>query len=144
MDKEMCHGCGKEIPEDSVNWATEQGLLTTGKRGLPWCDACLPDPGILVDVEMRKVAVLRFADGGATHRLCDVSEMLRLMEDMVEAELDMNELEVHPNFYPLLLWLQVYGLIVQGKYGWRRDPACGEAWDSLRSRLQNEYERERV
>jgi len=37
-----CVGCGIEIIEDEVNWATEDGKLTVLK-GDPYCDACLPE-----------------------------------------------------------------------------------------------------
>ena len=34
-------GCGKQIEQSEIIWATDDGKLTV-EFGKPWCDACLP------------------------------------------------------------------------------------------------------
>lgn len=39
--KIKCRGCGEEVDEEDVTWATQDGRLTM--HGNPYCDACLPN-----------------------------------------------------------------------------------------------------
>jgi len=38
---ETCSGCGKELREDEIICATDDGFLSV-TFGEPWCDECLP------------------------------------------------------------------------------------------------------
>lgn len=40
---ELCAGCSDPLHQDTINWALEDGTLTTGDNSKPWCDGCLPE-----------------------------------------------------------------------------------------------------